>query len=73
MFFRAFAIASEVGILMVAVYSIFLAVRLTIVDVGFQPKYDRFLKWALVLVGILVSAFLVAHLALFYPRLLPSF
>jgi hypothetical protein len=71
MFFRAFAIAIEVGILMVVIYSIFLAVRLTIVDVGFQPKYDRFVKWALVLVGSLVSAFFVAHLALFYPKLLP--
>jgi len=53
------------------IYCLFLAARLTILDVGFQSKYDRFLKWALGIVGAMISAFFVAHLTLFYPKLLP--
>jgi len=53
------------------IYSLFLAARLTILDVGFQSKYDRFLRWALGIVGAMISAFFVAHLILFYPKLLP--
>ena len=68
---RAIAIVIEVLILMGVIYCFFLAARLTILDVGFQPKYDRFLRWALRIVGAVLSAFFVAHLTLFYPRLLP--
>jgi hypothetical protein len=68
---RATAIVIEVLILMGVIYCFFLAARLTILDVGFQPKYDRFLRWALRIVGAVLSAFFVAHLTLFYPRLLP--
>ena len=68
---RAIAIVVEVLILMGVIYCFFLAARLTILDVGFQPKYDRFLRWALRIVGAVLSAFFVAHLTLFYPRLLP--
>ena len=68
---RATAIVVEVLILMGAIYCFFLAARLTILDVGFQPKYDRFLRWALGIVGAMISAFFVAHLTLFYPKLLP--
>ena len=53
------------------IYCLFLATRLTILDVGFDSKYDRFLRWTLRIVGAVVSAFFIAHLALFYPRLLP--
>ena len=52
-------------------YCLFLAARLTILDVGFQSKYDRFVKWGLGIVGVMISAFFVAHLTLFYPKLLP--
>ena len=68
---RVIAIITEVLILMGAIYCLFLAARLTILDVGFQPKYDRFLRWALRIVGAVISAFFVAHLTLFYPKLLP--
>ena len=68
---RVIAIITEVLILMGAIYCLFLAARLTILDVGFQPKYDRFLRWALGIVGAVISAFFVAHLTLFYPKLLP--
>ena len=68
---RAIAIIIEVCILMGVIYCLFLAARLTILDVGFQSKYDRFVRWALGIVGAVVSAFFVAHLTLFYPKLLP--
>jgi hypothetical protein len=68
---RAIAIVIEVLILMGVIYCLFLAVRLTILDVGFDSKYDRFLRWALGIIGAVVSAFFIAHLTLFYPKLLP--
>ncbi len=68
---RPIAIVIEVLILMGAIYCLFLAVRLMILDVGFQSKYDRFVRRALGIVGIAISAFFIAHLTLFYPKLLP--
>ena len=68
---RAIAIVIEVLILMGVIYCLFLAARLTILDVGLQSKYDRFVRWALGIVGVVVSAFFVAHLTLFYPKPLP--
>ncbi len=68
---RPIAIVIEVLILMGVLYCLFLAARLTILDVGFKPKYDRFVRWALGIVGVAISAFFVAHLTLFYPKLLP--
>jgi hypothetical protein len=46
-------------------------VGLLLFDIGLHPKYNRYIKWTLALVGGLVSAFFVAHLALFYPKLVP--
>lgn len=68
---RAIAIVIEVLILMGVIYCLFLAARLTILDVGFDSKYDRFVRWALGIVGAVVSAFFIAHLTLFYPRIHP--
>ena len=68
---RTIAIVIEVLILMGVTYCLFLAARLAILDVGFQSKYDRFVSWALGIVGVVVSAFFIAHLTLFYPKLLP--
>ena len=68
---RAIAIVIEVLILIGVIYCLFLAARLTILDVGFQSKYDRFVKWALGIIGAMISAFFIAHLTLFYPKLLP--
>jgi NADH:ubiquinone oxidoreductase subunit 6 (subunit J) len=68
---RAIAIVIEVLILIGAIYCLFLAARLTILDVGFDSKYDRFVRWALRIVGGVISAFFIAHLTLFYPKLLP--
>ena len=68
---RAIAIVIEVVILMAVIYCIFLAARLTILDVGFHSKYDRFVRWVLGIVGAVVSVFFIAHLTLFYPKLHP--
>jgi hypothetical protein len=68
---RAIAIVIEVLILMGVIYCFFLAARLTMLDVGFNSKYDRFLRWTLRIVGGMISAFFIAHLTLFYPKLLP--
>jgi hypothetical protein len=68
---RGIAIVIEVLVLMGVIYCLFLATRLTVLDVGFQSKYDRFIKWALGIVGVMISAFFVAHLTLFYPKFLP--
>jgi len=68
---RAIAIVIEVLILMGVIYCFFLAARETILDIGFNSKYDRFVKWALGIVGAVVSAFFIAHLTLFYPKVLP--
>ena len=71
MSFRVIALSVEVLILMVLLFSILPGVGLLLSDIGLHPKYNRFIKWALALVGGLVSAFFVAHLALFYPKLVP--
>jgi hypothetical protein len=68
---RAIAIVIEVLILMAVTYCLFLAARLTILDVGFQSRYDGYVRWALGIVGAVISAFFIAHLTLFYPKLLP--
>ena len=68
---RAIAIVIEVLILMGVIYCFFMAARLTILDVGFHSRYDRFVRCALGIVGAVISAFFIAHLTLFYPKLLP--
>jgi len=67
---RPIAIIIEVLILMGVIYCFFLAARLTILDVGFHSRYDRFVRWALGIIGAVISAFFIAHLTLFYPKLL---
>ena len=68
---RAIAMVIEVLILIGAMYCLFLAARLTMLDVGFDSKYNRFVTWTLRIVGGMISAFFIAHLTLFYPKLLP--
>lgn len=68
---RPGAIIIEVLILIGMIYCIFLAIRLTILDMGFRSKYDRFIKWTFGMIGVAISAFFIAHLFLFYPRILP--
>jgi Fe-S oxidoreductase/nitrate reductase gamma subunit len=69
MLLRAMGIVFEVLILMAVIYSLFLGGRLAVFDLGLKPKYNRFIRWALTTIGVVISAFFVAHLVLFYPRL----
>jgi hypothetical protein len=71
MSFRVIALSMEILILMAMLFSMLLGVGLLLFDTGLHPKYSRFIRWVLALVGGLVSAFFVAHLALFYPKLVP--
>ncbi|MGB9629154.1 MAG: hypothetical protein ACPL6D_10875, partial [Thermodesulfobacteriota bacterium] len=66
---RPIAIVIEILILMGVVYCLFLATRLTILDIGFHKKYKRYIKWIFRIFGILITAFFVAHLTLFYPKI----
>ncbi len=71
MSFRVIGIFVEVLVLIGVIYSLLFGVRMVIFDIGLEPKYDRFVKWVLILVGSLISVFFIAHLTLFYPRLVP--
>jgi len=53
------------------IYCLFLAARLTMLDIGFDSKYNRFVTWTLRIVGGMITAFFIAHLTLFYPKILP--
>ena len=65
------AISIEVIILMAVIYSLLLGVGLAFFDVGLQPKYKRFINLVLATAGGLISAFFVAHLVMFYPKIVP--
>ena len=66
---RAMAILAEVLILAAIIYCLLTGVRLTIFDLGVEPKYQRVIAMALVLVGGIVVLFFIAHLTLFYPAM----
>ncbi|MGQ9509514.1 MAG: heterodisulfide reductase-related iron-sulfur binding cluster [Thermodesulfobacteriota bacterium] len=66
---RPIAIVIEVLILTGVIYCLFLATRLTLLDIGFRQKYDRFIRWAFRMVGLALLSFFVAHLSLFYPKI----
>jgi hypothetical protein len=68
---RPIAVVIEILILIGMIYCLFLSIRLTILDIGIRSKYDRFLKWSFVMFGLAISAFFVAHLTMFYPKILP--
>jgi Fe-S oxidoreductase len=69
MYFRVVTISIEVGILAAAFYSLLSGVVQTVFDIGLQQKYYRFITLVLILMGCLISAFLVGHLVMFYPSL----
>jgi hypothetical protein len=68
---RMAAIAIEVIILAVMIYSFFLGLRLALSDLGLQPGYERFLKLVLTTLSIFILTFFIAHLILFYPGFIP--
>ncbi len=67
--FRPVAIIIEVAILMGVIYSLFLGIKFTALDLGLGEKYKRFICWVFMIMGSLALVFFIAHLMTFYPRL----
>jgi hypothetical protein len=68
-FLRIIAIIIEVLILAVVAYSILYGVKLSALDLGIGTKYSRMLTLVLVVIGIIVLFFFIAHLTTFYPTI----
>ena len=66
---RTIAIVVELLILAGIAYCILKGVKLTALDLGVKPKYRRILTLLLVVVGIIVIIFFIAHLTTFYPEI----
>ena len=66
---RVIAIFVEVVMLAAIMYCLLTGARLTVFDLGIEPKYKRVIAVALGLVGFIVVLFFVAHLTLFYPTI----
>ncbi len=71
-YLRPIAIVVELGILMAVIYSLFAGVMFTLLDLGLDLKYQKFIKLVLVIMGCLALIFFVAHLIAFYPRILAT-
>jgi hypothetical protein len=56
---------------MALISSLFAGALLTLFDLGFNKKYQKFVTWVMMIVGLLVLVFFTAHLITFYPRLSP--
>jgi hypothetical protein len=67
---RTIAIIVELLILAVIAYSILKGVKLTALDMGIRTKYRKILTLLMVVVGIIVMFFFIAHLTTFYPEIL---
>lgn len=65
---RPIAIIVELAILMALIYSLFAGVQFALLDIGLSKKYQKFITWAMMILGFLASVFFVAHLITFYPR-----
>ncbi len=64
------AIFIEVVLLTVIIYCLLNGVRLTAFDLGIGPKYNKAVTMALIVAGVLILVFFVAHLTTFYPTIL---
>lgn len=71
LFYRPITIILELIILMALISSLFAGALLTLFDLGFNKKYQKFVTWVMMIVGLLVLVFFTAHLITFYPRLSP--
>ena len=65
---RVVAIFIEVVILAAVMYVLFTGVRLTVFDLGLGLRYKKVVTMALVLAGVIVVVFFIAHLTSFYPN-----
>ena len=68
-FLRTIAIFIEVVLLVAIAYSVLNGVRLTAFDLGIRPKYNKVVTMALLIAGIIVVIFFIAHLTTFYPTI----
>jgi hypothetical protein len=68
-FLRIVAIIIEVLILGVIAYAVLNGAKLTIFDLGVRAKYGRVVSMALIVVGIILLIFFIAHLTTFYPAI----
>ncbi len=64
---RAFAIAVEVIILSVIMFSMLWGIRFILFDLWLGPKYRPVVTMALIAVGAVSVVFFIAHLTSFYP------
>jgi hypothetical protein len=68
---RPITMILELIILIAVIYSIFAGVNFAIFDFGLDQKYQKFIKWGLMVMGCLALFFFMAHLITFYPRISP--
>lgn len=66
---RVIAIFIEVVLLAAIIYSMLNGARLTIFDMGVGPKYNRMVTTALMVIGVIIVVFFIAHLTTFYPAI----
>ena len=66
---RTVAIFIEVVLLAAIIYSMLNGARLTIFDFGVGPKYNKMETAALMVIGVIVVVFFIAHLTTFYPTM----
>ena len=64
---RTIAIIVEVLILVGISYAILDGFRLAIFHLGIKTKYDKVIIMSLLLVGVIIVVFFIAHLTTFYP------
>lgn len=64
---RVIAIIVEVLLLTAISYAILNGVRLAAFDLGLGGKFRKAITMALVVVGVIVVVFFIAHLTTFYP------
>ncbi len=70
-FLRTLVIIIELIVITGTIYGLFLGLRLALSDLGLNPKYQEFIKFALTTMWILVMIFFVSHVILFYPDISP--
>jgi len=68
-FLRIIAIFIEVVLLAAIAYCVLNGVRLTALDLGIGPKYNKAVSMVLIVIGIIVVVFFIAHLTTFYPAI----
>ena len=68
-FLKGVAISLEVALLTAILYHILNGVKLTVLDLGIGPKYQKAIAMGLISVGFLVVVFFVGHLISLYPTI----